>query len=57
MLKVILITLTLMLMVNGFLTEALNVAAREGHASWIRDAMNQMVEQGKLLFNTAMGLL
>lgn len=49
MLKVVLITLTLLLLLNGFLTEAMDVIAQEGHASWLREGVDQMIKQGKLL--------
>lgn len=57
MIRIIIITIVLILLTEGFLTEALQVTMKEGQLDHITESARELAEQSERLYKTIMSLL
>lgn len=56
MIRIAILTVLLILLVEGFLTEALQVTVKEGQMDWITESAKQLADQSNLLYVTIISL-
>lgn len=56
MIRIAILTVLLILLVEGFLTEALQVTVKEGQMDWITESARELADESALLYKTIIGL-